>query len=99
MYSRPSVPSFGFVIAVSQVVMEVVFLLLAPSSGGAPESGLSPLGVVDNGLIEVACLLFRVTTSAMIMCRLPSRARCFGRLNHKEHRLASSLGRRIKERK
>ena len=39
-------------IAVSQVVVEVTFLLVLPSAGGALDSGFSALGVVKNGLIE-----------------------------------------------
>ena len=49
----PFVSSFvGFVMAVSQVVVKVVFLLLTPSAGGTLESGFSTPGVVANGLFK-----------------------------------------------
>ena len=39
-------------IAVSQAVAEVAFLLVAPSAGVFLKLGFSTLGVVENGLIE-----------------------------------------------
>ena len=53
MYSCPFVSSFvESMIAVSQVVVGMVFLLVAPSAGGVLESEFSTLEVVTNGLIE-----------------------------------------------
>ena len=49
MYPGPFVSSFGSVIAVSQVVMEVKFLLVA-----LYQEVVSTLGVVENGLIEAS---------------------------------------------
>ena len=47
--------SFCFLVrirnAVSQVVVEVESLLVAPSAGVVLESGFSTVGVVENGLI------------------------------------------------
>ena len=62
VYSGPFVFFFVvFVIVVSQVVVEVVFLLMAPSAWGALESGFSTLGGVANGLIEAVLVsLFEV---------------------------------------
>ena len=52
MYSGPFASSFvGFGIAVSKLVLEVAFILVAPSAGGALESGFPTVGVVANGLI------------------------------------------------
>ena len=58
MYPGPSVSSFVFVIAVSQVVVEAVFFLVTPSVGMALELGFSTLGVVENGLIVKQSLSF-----------------------------------------
>ena len=52
MYPGPSVSSFGSVIAVSQVVVEVAFFLVAPSAGVILELDFSTHGVVENGLIQ-----------------------------------------------
>ena len=60
MYSGPFSSSFiGFVmVAVSQVVVEVAFLLVAPSVEETLESGFSTLGVVANGLIQAVPVFF-----------------------------------------
>ena len=52
VYPGPYVSSFGSVMAVPQVVVEVKFLLVAPSAEGLLELGFSTLEVVDNVLIE-----------------------------------------------
>ena len=67
MYSGPFSPSFiGFVMAaVSQVVVEVAFLLVAPSAEDTLESGFWTLGVVANGLIQAVPVFLLVTTGAI----------------------------------
>ena len=60
MYSGPFSSSFiGFVMAaVPQVVVEVAFLLVAPSAKETLESGFWTLGVVANGLIQAVPFFF-----------------------------------------